>query len=249
MTDFDMEDAVRKLDTDGFTFLPQAITSAACTDVANKLMNLLTNGGSAIASGTGRVVGGRNLIEHWDGWRSVLSHPFVESFVRRVVGDAAGMVRILYFDKPPGKGWSLAVHKDRTIAVSEHVEKLDPFSKPTRKAGVPHVEATDELLKEMLTLRLHLDPMHTANGPLIVYPGSHVNNPESSSDSGQPETISCDAGDIFVMRPLLSHGSRATEPNATDHRRVIHMELAPCSELPGDCTWSHFIPLLTSAGS
>ena len=208
--------------------------------LGDELSALLNRHGSAIESASGSVVGARNLVEQWQGWRSVYSSTRLSDFVRAVVGPGAGLVRILYFDKPPGKGWSLAAHKDRTIAVAEHVENLDPFCKPTTKAGVPHVEAPVELLDTMLTLRLHLDDMHERNGPLVVYPGSHTTN----SVESELETIHCRAGDVFAMRPLLSHGSRAAEPDVTDHRRVVHMELAPSDELPGNCTWRQFIRVL-----
>lgn len=238
-----IQDSIQELDSVGFTVLPQVISEADCHALGETMLSLLNQGNSAIAS-AGRIVGGRNLLEQWDGWRDIVTLPLVSQFVGEVVGSEAGIVRILYFDKPPGKGWSLAVHKDRTIAVSEHAACIEPFSKPTCKAGVPHVEATDELLQTMLTLRLHLDPMHEKNGPLVVYPGSHhAESVNTQSQSSELTTVLCNAGDIFAMRPLLSHGSRAADPDVTDHRRVIHMELAPSAELPGLCTWRNFTPL------
>ena len=80
-------------------------------------------------------------------------------------------VRILFFDKPPGHSWALPWHKDYTIAVKRHgVEGT--FTKPTTKAGVPHVIAPFEILDRMLTVRFHLDDMNEDNGPLRVLLGS-----------------------------------------------------------------------------
>ena len=194
------------------------------------------------------VVGGRNLQLVWDGWRDIVADPRVQSLIRAAVGPDAGLVRILYFDKPPGSGWSLALHRDRTIAVAEHVDPLEPFGKPTRKAGVPHVEADEALLQQMLTLRLHVDPMHQSNGPVIVLPGSHRIDDEDC-DHDQAHEVQTGAGDLFVMRPLISHGSRAPADDCPDHRRVIHLEIAPDSILPGACEWFCFTRVLDTPAS
>src|SRR6266404_493411 len=90
-----------------------------------------------------------------------------------VLGPDFGLVRVLFFDKPPGGSWSLPAHKDLTIAVRDNRLPSRHFRNPTRKAGVPHVEAPRELLDKMLTARIHLDDVTAENGPLKVIPGSH----------------------------------------------------------------------------
>ena len=221
---------------DGFAILQNVMSLADCLRIADEIsLAMQQRDGDAIQASPGRVVGGRNLLSLWDGWRNIVAAPSVRRFIDEQVGSSAGVVRILFFDKPPGKGWSLSMHKDRTIAVKEHIDPPAPFAKPTRKAGVPHVEATEDLLRRMLTLRLHLDPMHQDNGPLVVIPGSHAGNSNRAI-----ETIQCEAGDLFVMRPLLSHGSRAANPETVDHRRVVHLELAPEETLPNAYQWHDF---------
>ena len=227
------------LQRDGYTILPSVIPAGDCAAISRQLMSAMQQrDGDAIKAGKGRVVGGRNLLTVWDGWRPIVSQPTVKNLIANQLGESAGLVRILYFDKPPGKGWALSLHKDQTIAVKEHIDPPTPFSKPTRKAGVPHVEATRDQLQRMLTLRLNLDPMHDDNGPLIVVPESH----RKESDC-EIKTIHCNAGDMFAMKPLLSHGSLAAAPNTADHRRVVHLELAPKKRLPGSYQWHDFMPL------
>ncbi|NND96512.1 MAG: phytanoyl-CoA dioxygenase [Pirellulaceae bacterium] len=224
------------LQRDGFVIIRTVLTREACDSLAIEIAAVMdARPSDAIGAGQGRVVGGRNLLSVWDGWRQIVQRPAVSQLVANVLGRHAGVVRILYFDKPPGKGWSLSLHRDRTIAVAKHCDPPTPFSKPTKKAGVPHVEASDEVLRQMLTLRLHLDPMHNDNGPLMVVPGSHA-----SHDPADTQTIRCGAGDLFVMRPLLSHGSKAADPNTTDHRRVVHLELAANKHLPANYQWHQF---------
>ena len=177
---------------DGFAILPSVVLVQQCAEIAKSMSELFTSG-DAIFAKRGRVVGGRNLLTHWSGWPEIVDVPVMQNLVEELLGKSACVVRILYFDKPPGEGWSLAMHKDRTIAVKQHFDPPAPFAKPTKKAGVPHVEATEELLGRMLTLRLHLDAMHDDNGPLVVVPRSHA------GESDLPiETIHCDAGDVFV---------------------------------------------------
>ena len=67
-------------------------------------------------------------------------HPRLHDPLARVLGPGAGVVRGLYFDKPPGDGWALPWHRDTTVAVKAH-GRFGTFVKPTTKAGVPHVEA------------------------------------------------------------------------------------------------------------
>ena len=148
--------------------------------------------------------------------------------LEEVLGGAAGVVRGLFFDKPPGAAWSLPWHRDMTIAVKRH-GNLERFRKPTVKSGVPHVEATIELLSTMLTARVHLDAVTMHNGPLQVVPGSH----RLDAAPLPVERILCSAGDVLLMRPLLSHASIRCAADCTDHRRIVHLEMSPSRESVG----------------
>jgi hypothetical protein len=225
---------------DGFTIVPQVLSAPQCEAMRHEVLAAFSNGDAdAIQVQHGRLVGGRNLISLWSGWRQLVRHPDVARTIHRQVGPRAGLVRILYFDKPPGQGWSLSLHRDKTIAVAQHHVPADPFSKPTVKADVPHVEATEQLLRKMLTLRIHLDPMCDANGPLVVVPGSHQDLSKTCDQASIP--IYCGAGDLFVMRPLLLHGSRAASPETKLHRRVVHLEVAESETLPIPYRWNKFV--------
>ena len=230
------------LDSDGYTIAAKVLSTNDCEGVAREIAAAMRSlGRGAIESARGTIVGGQNMIDAWDGWRQIVRRQPVADWIRDHVSQSAGLVRVFYFDKPPGQSWSLSMHRDRTIAVAKHQPRSPPFSRPTVKAGVPHVVATDELLSSMLTLRLHLDPMTHENGPLTVVPGSHRNTESARQQPAQ--TIQCNAGDLFFMRPLLLHGSLASEPATLLHRRVIHMELGPSESLPGEYRWHRFEPV------
>ena len=228
------------LEKDGYGILEQALSESECRAVIDDLeiaLSDMPNG--SIKTSRGAFLGGRNLLTWWGGCSAIAMHTTVKTFATRLLGKNAGLVRALYFDKPPGSGWSLPMHRDTAIAVAGHCVPIAPFSKPTMKAGTPHVEATSQVLSGMLTLRLHLDPMLQDNGPLVVVPRSHRG--DFKKTSALQKTIHCNIGDLFVMRPLLLHGSLAASGDTRLHRRVIHLEFAPSHKLPGLYQWHHFL--------
>ena len=104
---------------------------------------------------------------------------------------------------------------------------------------MPHVEAPLEVLKQMLTLRIHLDDVTPDNGPVRVLAGSHL---ASAPPAGDREvTILAKGGDVLAMRPLLYHCSSSASADSHLHRRIIHLEFAGCRELPDGFGWRHFI--------
>ena len=172
-----------------------------------------------------------------DLWRK----PRLIELLTQALGPQFGLVRGLYFDKPPASTWSLPWHQDLTIAVRDHSLPSERFRNRTVKAGVPHVEAPDDVLRQMLTLRIHLDDATAENGPLQVLPGSHVGR--DAPAASPPVTIFAAAGDVLAMRPLLSHASGVSHPDSQQHRRVIHLEFAGCRELPDGYQWHQFVPV------
>lgn len=154
-------------------------------------------------------------------------------------------VRGIVFDKTPAVNWKVAWHQDRTIAVAERhdVAGFGPWSS---KDGVGHVEPPAEVLGRMITLRLHLDDCGESNGPLRVIPDSHrldilsdgqiaaLRNVGGVGEASREITLTCAAGDVLAMRPLLLHASAAaTQPS---RRRVVHLEFSP-DQLPQPLTW------------
>ena len=194
----------------------------------------------------GVIYGARNLLELFPPARELWRREPLLSFLRMALGPRCGLVRGLFFDKPPDCTWSLPWHQDRTIAVVDNTLISPPFACPTKKAGVPHIEAPDEVLEHMLTLRIHLDEVTDENGPLVVLPGSHVGHSSRWPASWQAETlphvIHAAAGDVLAMRPLLYHCSGSSSPTTTRHRRILHLEFAASPELPEGFHWHTFLP-------
>jgi hypothetical protein len=190
---------------------------------------------STLRAGDGSIYGARNLLRMWPGVVDAWKMPPLPEIVSELLGAKAGLVRVLYFDKPPEQSWALPWHKDHVIAVQNNHLPSEQFSKPTTKAGVPHVDAPTWLLEQMLTLRLHLDDVTDDNGPLRVLPGSH-----RGDEGGQPTAILCQRGDVLVMRPLLSHCSNKSREGTHRQRRILHFEFAGVESLPDGYRWHDF---------
>lgn len=230
------------LDCHGYVMLTGVFRPEAMTELALRLSRVLaTRQEPSVLRSRGQVYGSRNLLETVPAVAPLVTPPVLRDLLRSVLGPEAGLVRVLFFDKPPDRSWSLPWHRDRTIAVQRNDLPSPCFSKPTSKAGVPHVEAPVSILEAMLTLRVHVDPMTADNGPLHVLPGSH--RILSDPADGEPRELHCAAGDVLAMRPLLSHSSTMSRPGNVLHRRIIHLEFAGCPALSDGYAWHTFRPL------
>lgn len=233
------------LAADGFTLLPGVFDTTEVRDLIAACGDALAQhvGDPAIlCDAAGAVGGARDLFRLWPGAAALARAPVLLDALLADLGPGAGVVRGLFFDKPPGAGWALPWHKDYTVAVRAH-GTLGRFRKPTTKAGVPHLEAPTDLLARMLTARIHLDDMTDENGPLRVIPGSHCFDRTDDDEPREPVTIRCRAGDVLLMRPLLTHASGHADPATARHRRVVHLECAPAGEMGDGYEWREFVPL------
>jgi hypothetical protein len=227
----------------GFCLLRHALDEHAVRIIRGRCADLLSvsNGGDNARSSRGHVYAARNLIgtvpEVLTVWRGGL----INQTLRQVLGQNFGLVRALFFDKPPDRSWSLPWHKDTTIAVADNSLPSTHFSRPTFKAGVPHVIASDDCLRRMLTIRIHLDDVTDENGPLRVIPQSHGSKGAVGLGLDAAVAIHASAGDCLAMRPLIDHASGSSLPGTTRHRRILHLEFAADQSLPDGFRWFHFV--------
>ena len=192
-------------------------------------------------SSRGHVYAARNLLDVIPEVRTFWQEGMLRVTLQSILGEHFGLVRVLFFDKPPDRTWALPWHKDTAIAVKDNSLPSSSFSRPTVKAGVPHVVASDAVLQRMLTLRLHLDDVTDENGPLRVIPGSHVTSTSEGLGYDSAITIHANAGDVLAMRPLISHASGSSYPGTTRHRRILHLEFAATRKLPDGFEWHDYI--------
>lgn len=148
-------------------------------------------------------------------------------------------VRSLLFDKTAQENWPVAWHQDLTIATTSKIS-CEGYGPWTVKDGVHHAHAPTELLQQMVTARIHLDPTDLENGALMIAPASHLlgkiraaSMPELTEESAF--ACVCEPGDVLLMSPLLLHSShRSTKPS---RRRILHFEYAPPNALDPRLAW------------
>lgn len=235
---------------DGFTLLPRVLgrleVDNLVADLDRALDERATAAGS-ILTRSRRVYAARNLLTVWPRALDIIANERLSAALTTILGPGWGLVRGLLFDKPPEQSWSLPWHQDLTIAVAEHRDPPGEFCKPTRKAGVAHVEASRAVLERMITARVHLDDVTLENGPLCVLPGSHAHGKVLAFDDvgaehgPRPHTVLASAGDVLLMRPLLAHSSLGAEPGTHRHRRIVHLEFAAADPLPDGYAWHTFV--------
>ena len=162
----------------------------------------------------------------------------LKTIVNQLFGEGFFIVKSIYFDKPETSNWYVAYHQDLTISVDKKIE-LPGFGPWTVKQNQFAVQPPLDILKNIYTIRIHLDDTDEHNGALKVVPNSHTKNiyrPETIDWSVETE-MSCavNKGGIMIMKPLLLHNSGRTTNNKK--RRVIHIEFTD-QELPAVLNWA-----------
>ena len=209
----------------GFTTVPGLLTPS-------EQKELIGNLGPVIGAGRRGLMSIPSVV-------SLIQSPRIINIVRPYLGFKPTPIRTIYFDKSPESNWLVSWHQDLTIAVKEKKE-IQGFGPWSEKDGIPHVQPPEELLRQILTIRIHLDDTNETNGALRVIPGSHKFGRLSPEEiqrvrTENPEHLcSALAGDAMLMRPLLLHASgKSTSQN---HRRILHVEYAGF-ELPSGLCW------------
>jgi Phytanoyl-CoA dioxygenase (PhyH) len=235
-----IEDATKALDQDGFCVLEAVFSPRQVEAILRPLEKSLTCDGVGVLGREGTAYAARNVLELWPVVRDVWRQPPLPELLGEILGPRFGLVRVLFFDKPPGRSWALPWHKDLTIAVKDNAVPVNGFSHPTTKAGVPHLEAPVEVLESMLTARIHLDDITDENGPLKVLPGSHKTGKNMVLDEMPPRTVLVTKGDVLLIRPLVAHASKNSMPETALHRRILHLEFASSPLLGDGLAWHDF---------
>ncbi|MCB9922914.1 MAG: phytanoyl-CoA dioxygenase family protein [Planctomycetaceae bacterium] len=235
-----------QLDRDGYVLVQNVYSEGEVRRAIAQLsicLQQLPPSSASVRSRNGFVYALRNLLDLFPEAKAIWKQSPLPELLRATLGEKAGLVRGLYFDKPPERSWSLPWHKDLAIAVRNNRLLSSSFRNPTQKAGVAHIEAPRFVLESMLTLRIHLDDTTKENGALRVLPGSHRIEASEDKCEGAGKLIVANAGDVLAMRPLLSHCSGTSHPETQRQRRIIHLEFAANRRLPDDFEWSYFQPL------
>lgn len=153
------------------------------------------------------------------------------------------IVQCTYFNKSVLNNWFVAFHQDRSIPVAASVP-ADRWSGWSQKEGMTFIHGPDELLSQMLAIRLHIDDSTPDNGPLSVIPNSHQYGTllpkqiEALRKFALPKSLIVNVGSVIAMRPLLLHAS--SKSHASQDRRILHFLFGP-TLLPRTLKWQNAI--------
>ena len=228
---------VNDLDVAGYTLADLELTHQQCDLLA-----------AAIPAATAGRGGVRGLVDH-PSVLQLLTHHQLGRYLWSMVGRDLVAVKATLFDKTMGSNWRVQWHQDRVIAIRERMDVVG-YGPWTVKAGVSHVEPPAAVLDQMLAVRVYLDECSADNGALRVIPGTHSLGKLSADallhcvDEGRSVELPVRKGGLLLMRPLLVHASSPSV--APDHRRVLHIELAPIEAI-SPLQWHTSVPLRRAA--
>ena len=134
---------LERMNQDGFLVAPGVFSPFQVDEILTCLHHAfqLQPEKTAIRSDAGSVYAARNILALWPAAATAWRRAPLPGFLQALLGPQFGLVRTLFFDKPPDRTWALPWHKDVTIAVQDNRRPSTFFGKPTVKAGVPHDEA------------------------------------------------------------------------------------------------------------
>jgi ectoine hydroxylase-related dioxygenase (phytanoyl-CoA dioxygenase family) len=227
---------IRQFERDGFQIIKSLIEDSECDLLATELTPLFK---CQQKSAKNKIGGLRNLLRTNSRVLQVANSDNLLSLLEQLLGSPVFPVRAIFFDKNPEANWVVPWHQDLAIAVAERIETRG-FTGWSIKDETPHVHPPQEILENMVTVRLHLDDCDASNGALKVLPETHCHGKLSAVEiqkwTAKSEPVVCELlkGDALLMRPLLLHASSPAEN--PKHRRVLHIEYA-MHELPNGLEW------------
>ncbi len=184
--------------------------------------------------------GVRHLLRRSRVIRKFAKSEIVRGIAAQVLGNGARPVKAILFDKTPDANWYVTWHQDLTIAVEERID-VEGFGPWSVKDGIPHVQPPTNVLRNIVSLRIHLDSCPQENGAIKFISGSHrlgiMETSEIAEWRDKNDFVCCSAerGDVILMRPLILHSS--SQSTQADHRRVLHIEYVG-AELPCGLKWA-----------
>ncbi len=185
----------------------------------------------------------RGLLKKVPQLKEIIFNSNLISILKKL-DDKLFLTKAIFFNKSPEANWYVTWHQDTTINVEAKIESKD-FIGWTKKEEGYGVSPPDEILKNTITIRIHLDDTNMHNGALKVIPGSQnkkLSDSEIQLITQNSIAVNCEiaAGGIHLMKPLLLHASsKATNEKP---RRVIHLEFNSVM-LPNEMTWAEYKPI------
>ncbi len=143
-----------------------------------------------------------------------------------------------YYHQIPMANWFTTLHQNITIPVKEKMP-VDGFSGWSKKEGITSVMAPIDLLRQSISIYIHLSPSNETNGALQILPGSHkkiLNIQERNQiiENINPQIYSLEGGDIHIVKPLVLQAFSKVFETQSVH--LLQLDFATI-DLPGGLAW------------
>ena len=159
--------------------------------------------------------------------RNLINGTWLTVLISRLSTKKIYPIKAFILEKTLANNWEIPWHQDLKIAVQQKI-LIDGYRNWSAPAGIIHVEPPLHILKQLLTLRVHLDACDEHNGAISVIPGSHRNGILSAKDileilnREQSHCCIMQKYEMMLMKPLLLHNSPPSRsPNS---RRILQIE-------------------------
>lgn len=236
MTNIISKNYKKELETNGFTILKSIYSLVEIEDICNEIEKISDSTNLTFRK-TKDLFAIRQFLKEVPSVEKLIFNNVLKEILDSIFGKEYFVVKSIYFDKPEESNWFVGYHQDLTISVDKKLELKD-FSNWTLKQNQYSVQPSDEVLKNICTIRIHLDDTNEENGALKVIPNSHheVIRLDTFDFKNKKDTF-CNVpkGGIMIMKPLLFHASNKTTNK--ERRRVIHLEFSN-KNLPNELSWS-----------
>lgn len=236
MTNIISKNYKKELETNGFTILNPIYSLVEIENICNEIEKISDSTNLTFRK-TKDLFAIRQFLKEAPSVEKLIFNNVLKEILESIFGKEYFVVKSIYFDKPEESNWFVGYHQDLTISVDKKLE-LEDFSNWTLKQNQYSVQPSDEVLKNICTVRIHLDDTNEENGALKVIPNSHheVIRLDTFDFKNKKETF-CNVpkGGIMIMKPLLFHASNKTTNK--ERRRVIHLEFSN-KNLPNELSWS-----------
>ncbi len=237
MVDKSLKNYVEEVQSNGYVIV-DGVFSSNEIEAIRKEIERESNSSKETFRKTKDLFAIRQFLKEIPSVEKMLFNTTLKNILEDFFGKNYFVVKSIYFDKPEESNWFVAYHQDLTISVNKKLE-IDGFSNWTVKQNQFSVQPNEEILKNIVTIRIHLDDTNEENGALKIIPKSHEEGIVrlDTFDFKNYEEISGNVqkGGIMIMKPLLFHASNKTTNK--ERRRVIHLEFSN-SNLPKELSWS-----------
>ncbi|MCA9004319.1 MAG: phytanoyl-CoA dioxygenase family protein [Planctomycetaceae bacterium] len=221
---------------EGYQILPAPLSRDALLQIEDVLDSASDESFRQRRSGARYAIRNAHLV--LPGLRTLIEAGELRQIACDTLGQPATLVSATLFDKQPGANWFVPPHQDLQTPIQGRTE-APGWTNWSIKAGQQYVEPPEEVFRQMLAVRVHLDECPGENGALEVVPRSHRRRLSEEDVSLISERAfrlcSVDVGEVLLMNPLLVHRSRSSQ--LPKRRRVLHVVYC-AAKLPGELAWT-----------